>query len=345
MARWSLHPTASNHARIMLIPAAFGVEAQVPSAILNAGADLCAFEPLLQIDTDQLLIAQHPALDDEPPYGMCEAAVRQALRRQQWPVLLPSTMPASWGAIRGIWKHHAPLWVIHCSAHASLMPGSEQAPIDQEARYTPTAWVEQIYQAQLPITHVGLRSSTAKALQWIQAQQNPVFWAQREWTPIDVVASVPKQMPVFLALDLGVLDPSTIPAVPAPEPGGVTWNRLTQTCQLIFSERSVVGMALGGLTIMPQTKQSARVAARLLNWLLACYALSHTRSISPSYTQDPTHFRNFHPWHPQEHPSDPADDRLEQHTSDQPAPTHEFTRTAGVDPRSVGAMVPNSKQK
>lgn len=97
MAQWSLHPSSQSNARVILIPTAFGHDTQAPMAILNAGSELCAFEPRLGIDVDKLAVAQLPGLVDEPPYGMCEAAVTQAWRRQQWPVLLPSVLAASWG--------------------------------------------------------------------------------------------------------------------------------------------------------------------------------------------------------------------------------------------------------
>ncbi len=231
MARWSLHPTPQAQAEIMLIPTAFGLHTQAPAAILNAGADLVAFEPLLNVDIDTLAIGQLSALEDEPPYGMCEAAVRQRWHRRQWPVLLPSEMAASWGGIRGIWKALPQLTVVHFSAHAQLRAAQES--LDGETGWDHRSWLESVYCHQLGCVQIGLRCCSPQAFQWMADHQTPVFWAQTEWTPADVVASFPNQ-PVFLVIDIGVLDPAQIPAVPDPEPGGISWAQLLSTCEAIF---------------------------------------------------------------------------------------------------------------
>ncbi len=253
----------------MLIPTAFGLHTQAPAAILSAGADLPAFEPLLNVDIDSLAIGQLPALEDEPPYGMCEAAVRHRWQRQQWPILLPSVMAASWGAIRGIWKRVPQLTVVHFSAHAHLRPQSEL--VDVEVSLSNNGWLESVYQHQLDCVQIGLRCCSPQALQWMSDHQTPVFWAQRDWSPTDVVDRFPPQ-PVFLVIDVSVLDPAQIGTVPDPEPGGISWTQLVRTCEAIFKARPVVGLSLGGLAVMSGTKQSARSLARLLNWLIACHA-------------------------------------------------------------------------
>ncbi|MEN9232261.1 MAG: arginase family protein [Thermostichus sp. DG02_5_bins_236] len=270
MARWSLHPSSQSNARVVLIPTAFGNDTQAPMAILNAGSELCAFEPRLGIDVDGLAVAQLPGLVDEPPYSMCEAAVTQAWRRHQWPVLLPSVISASWGGIRALWKHYPNLSVVHCSAHANLMPSSEMTQPDQDMGYSSAAWVELLYQHKLPVVHVGLRSGSARAYEWLKNHHSPVFWAQDGWDPQQVVEALPDQ-PVFWVLDCNVLDPSLVEAVHHPEPGGLSWFQLLQTCEAVFATRNVVGLSLGGVAVGSSTRQTARTAARLLNWLLACY--------------------------------------------------------------------------
>ncbi len=276
MARWSLHPTAHAHAHIVLIPTAFGVDAQAPTTILNAGADLCGYEPLLGVNVDQLAIGQVSTIIDEPPYSMCEAVVAQHLQRGQWPILLPSAMAASWGAIRAIWKRSPDLTLIHCSAHASLLPSPNQIQPDEDPGYSSAAWIERVYQYQIPVIHVGLRSATAQGFEWLRQHRSPVFWSQRQWDPSAIVASLPAN-PVFLVIDVSVLDPGMISSVPYPEPGGLTWAILLETCLAIFKARPVLGISLGGLSVTSGTQQDARSISRLLNWLLACYG-----SLSPA---------------------------------------------------------------
>lgn len=271
MARWSLHPVTHHHAQIMLIPTAFGVNTQAPTAILNAGRDLCGFEPRLNIDVDQLAIGQLEALDDEPPFAMCEAAVSHHLKRQQWPILLPSQMAATWGAARAIWKQEPKLCVVYWSAHANLFPVPEQMLADEDPHLSSASWVERLYDAQIQVVYVGMRSSSATAWQWLQEHHSPVFWAQQEWQAHDVIQRLPA-CPIFLVIDANVLDPATVAAVAYPEPGGVSWQCLVTTCLELFRARPVLGVSLGGLSVTNGIRQSAQPLARLLNWLIACHA-------------------------------------------------------------------------
>ncbi|MEN9204989.1 MAG: arginase family protein, partial [Thermostichales cyanobacterium DRC_bins_46] len=262
MARWSLQPAPSAQAQVVLIPTAFGIDTQAPGAILAAGSQISAFEPALQVDVDDLAIAQVAAFPDEPPYGMCEAAVQQALSRRQWPVLLPSVMAASLGAIRALWKHHPSLRVVVCSAHPGLRPAAEVVDQDGDPQYNSQTWVERLYQLQIPVVHVGVRSSSKKAWDLLQQQAGQrLFHSHAPWQPQEVVAALPDQG-VFLAIDCNVLDPTLIPTVLNPEPGGLDWHRLQTLIKVLFAHRPVLGVALGGLTVAEGTRQTARYGAR-----------------------------------------------------------------------------------
>ncbi len=273
MARWSLHPAIPTQAQVVLLPTAFGIHTQGPSAILRAGAEINGFEPLLETDVDDLAIGQISPVVDEPPFGMCERVVSQRLKRQQWPVLLPSVMSASWGGIRAAWKQYPDLAVVHLGAHAQMLPSSEQIQAEEDPGFSSAAWIEQVVRYQIPVVHVGLRSTTQPGWKWLREENHPVFWAAQDWEPADVMEAVPQQ-PIFLALDVSVLDPALVPTVPYPEPGGVAWPLLLKTCRALFNSRMVVGVSLGGLSVTSGTRQAARPVARILNWLLACYSLS-----------------------------------------------------------------------
>ncbi len=276
MARWSLQPASSNQAQVALIPTAFGLDTQAPRAILAAGSQISGFEPVLQVDVDDLAITQWAPFADEPPFAMCEAAVQHSLSRRQWPVLLPAMMAASLGATRALWKRQGSLTVVVCSAHPGLKPAAEVMDADGDPNYSSHTWVERLYQAGIPVVHVGIRSSSKKAWEFLTnppLRDTPaLFYSHAPWQPVDVLAALANG-PIFLAIDCNVLDPALMPTVINPEPGGIDWIQLQSLIKVLFTERQVVGVALGGLTVAETTRQTARYAARLLNWILACHAL------------------------------------------------------------------------
>lgn len=214
--------------------------------------DFCLFEPRLGV-TATVPTVMLPVLD-EAPFAMTEMAVGQALKKQQWPLLLPTPMNFSWGAVRALWKQYPSLAVVYCSAH---VPGGESDP------YTAQNWLAQADRHTMPVILVGSRHGTAQAWQ----TDKPIFPAYHPWQPPEVLAAIPA-VPVFLAIDASVLDPSLV-MVPAPEPGGLEWERLLTLVEQIMRQRQVVGVAIGGLSA-DASPLSLRVMARLLNWLLAC---------------------------------------------------------------------------
>ncbi len=218
--------------------------------------DFCLFEPRLGV-TAAVPTVMLPVLD-EAPFAMTEIAVSQALKKQQWPLVLPTPMNLTWGAVRALWKQYPQLSVVYCSAHA---PSGEADP------YTAQNWLAQADRHTMPIVLVGSRHGTAQA--W--HTDTPIFSAYGTWQPPDVLTTIPTEA-VFLAIDASVLDPSLV-TVPAPEPGGLAWERLLNLTEQIMRQRQVVGVAIGGLS--PDAPPlSLRVMARLVNWLLACRAMT-----------------------------------------------------------------------
>ncbi len=244
----------------VLIPASSGAStAKHPLTV--AQADFSRFEPRLGVAATVPVLAT-PVLD-EAPFAMTELAVSQALKKHQWPFLLPTPMSFSWGAIRSLWKHYPHLAIVYCSAH---VPGGESDP------YAPQSWLALASLHNLSVTLVGSRQGTAPA--W--RSDAVIFPPYRTWQPSDVLATIPTE-PVFLAIDASVLDPSLV-MVPAPEPGGLDWERLLNLIEQIMGQRHVVGVAIGGLST-DAPPLSVRVMARLVNWLLACHAKAEAEDL------------------------------------------------------------------
>jgi agmatinase len=83
----------------------------------------------------------------------------------------------------------------------------------------------------------------------------------------------PEKQPVYLSIDLGVLDPSVCPGVTLPEPGGLLWNELLWLVEKLFSKNSnVVGADICGLSPIPNEARSEYLAARLAYKILCLHS-------------------------------------------------------------------------
>ncbi|MBI5499642.1 MAG: arginase family protein [Deltaproteobacteria bacterium] len=80
-------------------------------------------------------------------------------------------------------------------------------------------------------------------------------------TADEVVAGLPQD--VWLAIDLGVLDPSVLPMPGNLEPGGLAYADLTALLAAVFASRRVLGAELTGLCVPAGDVLPAFVAARL----------------------------------------------------------------------------------
>ena len=75
--------------------------------------------------------------------------------------------------------------------------------------------------------------------------------------------------PVYLTIDLDVLDPAIMPATGTPEPGGLDWYTLLTYMRRLFASREVVGFDLVELAPIPGLRAPQFLAAKLYYKLLS----------------------------------------------------------------------------
>jgi len=85
-----------------------------------------------------------------------------------------------------------------------------------------------------------------------------------------------KEGPLYLSLDLDVLDPAEAPGVGTPEPGGLSWYEILDILRLV-AQAEVVGLDLVELLPLPGDPRTEYLAARLLFKFLAYLSASRKR--------------------------------------------------------------------
>jgi agmatinase len=93
-------------------------------------------------------------------------------------------------------------------------------------------------------------------------------WNMRDdgkWMDRVVDALGPK---VYLTIDADGIDPSLMPAVGTPEPGGLTWPELTKLLRKVFRARDVVACDLVELCPLPGVASPNFVCAKLVYKML-----------------------------------------------------------------------------
>ena len=216
-----------------------------PSAIRKASWGIETFSPYFQRDLTQCSI--HDMGDLELPLGekkislsLIRKALGQILSKKKFPILLGGDHLITLPVLEEILPIHPRLHVIQVDAHADLREDYLGESLSHSTVMRKV--VDHLGEGRL--FQIGIRSGTEDE-----------FKLARKWKSI--VPSDPrslkamvrrlKNLPVYITLDLDVMDPGLLPGVGTPEPGGLTFQGLLSILKALQSLR-VVGFDLVELT-------------------------------------------------------------------------------------------------
>jgi agmatinase len=207
-------------------------------------------------------------LEDAGDVSLTDATMRQdveraiftLLERRRVPVVLGGDHSITYPVVRAFRQQAGQFTLLHFDAHPDLYPvfeGDRFSHACPFARIMEEGLVKELVQ-------VGVRAPTG-----IQSQQarsygvvtvSPGQWEQG-WT-------FQSSLPVYLSIDLDVLDPAFAPGVSHPEPGGCPTRQLLSTLQTI--QAPVIGADIVELNpINDPAGLTARVAAKLVKEVAA----------------------------------------------------------------------------
>jgi arginase len=196
-----------------------------------------------------------------------EDAVASMLDSGRRPLLLGGDHSITYPALRAVRRRHQRLGILHLDAHPDLY---EEFEGDRYSHACPFARIMEEGLADR-LVQVGIRTMTGH--QRDQAERYGVevldMRTWRDGTPLRF------EMPVYLSLDLDVLEPGLAPGVSHPEPGGLT---VRQVLDIIHTLEAPLGGA-DVVELNPRNDPSgltAAVAAKLVKEIVA-RMLSETR--------------------------------------------------------------------
>ena len=129
----------------------------------------------------------------------------------------------------------------------------------------------------LPTVQIGIRAICKEEADLIKAKNLTVFRARdiansTDWIT-DAIAAIPTKK-VFLTIDLDGIDPTLIPGVGTPEPGGLTWYGLTTFLAQVFATHEVIGCDVMELAPIVDSVVSQFTAAKLVYKLIGYQSLT-----------------------------------------------------------------------
>ena len=113
-----------------------------------------------------------------------------------------------------------------------------------------------------PMVSVGVRSYSSGERDFLKGAGNVRLYG--DWC--DEAAEAIRRLPsrVYLSVDFDAVDPSIIPAVGTPEPGGLSWKDVVGILDLLFGEKNVVAMDAVELCPDDNSAVSDFIAAKII---------------------------------------------------------------------------------
>ncbi len=211
--------------------------------------------PFLTLPEPELPLAPEEALQ------VLEQLLAPYLERGLFPVTLGGEHTVSLAPLRGLKKYFPRLVVIQIDAHTDLRDQYQGTP------YSHACVMRRVYDLGIRIFPVGIRALSQEEAWFISSQGLEVFWAREVLKdPQGVARTILKKIggaPIYVTIDLDGLDPSEVPGVGTPEPGGLKWYDLLDFLKVV-SQAKVVGFDVVELLPLPHEHRSEFLAARLV---------------------------------------------------------------------------------
>ena len=183
----------------------------------------------------------HDAGDLDLPFGnkdkaldIIEQTVSDIIKSKKKPYMIGGEHLVSLPAIKAIHAEYKDLCVLHFDAHTDLREQYIEEPLSHSTvmrRVWDILGDNRIWQ-------FGIRSGTKEEFEW--AGEGHTSLHKFNLNGIETAINEIGNRPVYLTIDLDVLDPSIFAGTGTPEAGGVTFNELvTALCDL--SELNIVG--------------------------------------------------------------------------------------------------------
>lgn len=243
-----------------------------PQAIITASRYLELYDVELQREIYKVGI--HTLAEVQPLLDSPKKMIRRVFRiakelanQSKFTVMLGGEHSLTLAMVQALREKFKDLCVLQLDAHADLRDQY------QGTRYSHACIMRRVSEL-CPVVQVGVRSLSLEEQEFISRNSMRLFGGipgSYSSSAGEIVTSLNNE--VYISIDLDVLDPSIMPAVGTPEPGGMQWHELLNLLRLVANGRRVVGFDIVELCPREGPVSCSFTAAKLAYKLIG-YAVS-----------------------------------------------------------------------
>ncbi|QNU02635.1 agmatinase [Peribacillus butanolivorans] len=241
-----------------------------PTRIREVSIGLEEYSPYLDRELEEVKF--YDAGDIPLPFGnpqrsidMIEKFVDGVLDAGKFPLGMGGEHLVTWPVIKAMYKKYPDMAIIHMDAHTDLREDYEGEPLSHASIIRKSAELigpKNVYS-------FGIRSGLKEEFQW--AKENGMHISKFEvLEPLKEVLPQLAGRPVYVTIDIDVLDPAHAPGTGTVDCGGITSKELLASIhEITRSEINVVGCDLVEVApIYDPSEQTANTASKLIREML-----------------------------------------------------------------------------
>ena len=219
-------------------------------------ADLKDFKTVDTGDLDLPIGAVEDALE------IVYQATKQVVKDNKLPMVIGGEHLISYPVIKALHEAYDDLHVIHLDAHTDLRESFFGRALSH------ATFMRQAHKflGDHKIFQFGIRSGDKHEFEWAKKH---IHQQKFDFTGLDKVVEKIKDKPVYITIDLDVLDPSVFPGTGTPEPGGMQYKDLLWAFDQFEKLKHIVGADIVELSpYLDPSGASNAVAAKSLRELI-----------------------------------------------------------------------------
>ena len=240
-----------------------------PRAIIEASRHLELYDSELKKDPSRMGIFTLEQLEPskaspEATIARIKKVISQLLQDRKFPMMIGGEHSITNGAIQAFRQKFSNFSILQIDAHT-----------DSRDEFEGTKWhhacvMRRARDFKIPVTQVGIRSVSEEEAEYFKKKKiKSIFYAPD--LPFNkIIATLKKN--VYVTFDLDALDPSIMPSVGTPEPGGLGWYETLDLINAIAKKRKIIGADVVELCPIPGISDPDFLAAKLVYKIISYIA-------------------------------------------------------------------------
>lgn len=246
-----------------------------PAAIIKASAEVELYDDQLGNIYECGICTLNELEFNKAPEQMVDVIckkIKSLLKDNKFIVTLGGEHSITSGIVKAFKEKYDALSVLQIDAHADLREDFEGSKHSHACAMRRTIEI-------CPIVPVGIRSLSYEESEFIKEKKLKIFWAKDilgndKWFD-DAISRLSRH--VYITIDLDAFDPSIMPSVGTPEPGGLGYYQSLRFLKRVCEKRNLVGFDVVELCPNEHDISPDFTAARLVYKLIGYKCLEKNK--------------------------------------------------------------------